>query len=690
MKKRPLYFCTAVLPLLALLSACKDDENEPGRITLSPEYSEVVFAAGGATSQTVKFSADAAWTLAVKDADWVEVAPDKGEAGDATVTVRLLETECDADRETSVTIAAGTATAGFRIIQKAAGTADDAITFPDGKPDIAFTPEGETTATVKFNATAKWNIGLGDADWVEVIPAEGEAGDATVTVRLLETECDADRTATATITAGTATAELLIVQKAPATAELIRIAAPQKRIVVGQVMPLAIETEPEGTGSVQVQWNSSDESVLTVSDEGVVTAVAPGSALVTARAGELSDECALEVTETFTTDGDGRSYTFADLAAMEYSGVKTEGSIYVVSADMVVSEEDTLVLGEGEQVKIHHEVEIKVLGTADFNPGTSASMQAYDESSVPAPLYFTGDRGGGRIANVKFVNCPVRYYGTDPLTVENCSFAGITGDRPAFNLGGSGMLTVADCDFRENSYPAISGGANMTTPLVFRNNYLYKNSADARNRPQINVTVAGNGKVEIVGNTVIGPGEITTNGGIAVANLLGIAGTNEVLIEGNRVSDCRYGITTNGVMDVRIIDNVLENNKWDTNPMNGGSGVSIYNSAGGQKVYMKGNTIAGHLWGITNIGSVGSGKGPQLNLGNLAQGDDYNPGGNVFRDNGNNGVLYDLYNNSPITVHAQGNTWNVAVQDEQSIEGVVFHKNDDPTLGEVIFMPAAR
>ena len=180
------------------------------------------------------------------------------------------------------------------------------------------------------------------------------------------------------------------------------------------------------------------------------------------------------------------------------------------------------------------------------------------------------------------------------------------------------------------------------------------------------------------------------NGGIAVANMMGISGTNKVLIEGNDVRGCRYGITTNGTMDVRIIDNILVDNKYESNAMNGGSGVSIYNSNGGQKVYMSGNHIEGHLWGITNIGNVSDGTGPELNLGNLTEGDDYNPGGNVFINNGNGGVLYDLYNNSPLTVYAQGNTWNVEVQDEESIEKVIFHKKDNASLGEVIFMPPAE
>ena len=178
--------------------------------------------------------------------------------------------------------------------------------------------------------------------------------------------------------------------------------------------------------------------------------------------------------------------------------------------------------------------------------------------------------------------------------------------------------------------------------------------------------------------------EVTMNGGICVSNMLGLAGTNNVEIIGNEVSDNRYGIALYGQMNAVVNDNVLMNNNYESKPMNGGSGVSIY-GMGVQNVYMSGNHIEGHFWGITNIKYTAD---PFLNLGNLTEGDNYNPGGNVFVNNGNGGVLYDLYNNSTADVMAQGNTWNVAVQDEASIEEVIFHKVDNNALGLVTFMPA--
>ena len=72
--------------------------------------------------------------------------------------------------------------------------------------------------------------------------------------------------------------------------------------------------------------------------------------------------------------------------------------------------------------------------------------------------------------------------------------------------------------------------------------------------------------------------------------------------------------------------------------------------------------------------------------------EDYNPGNNVFKNNGNGGVDYDFYNNSSnaVTCYAQGNVWNVAEQDSVSVSKVVWDKYDTATLGEVIFTSANK
>lgn len=558
----------------------------------------------------------------------------------------------------------------------------------NGETELVFTQEDTADKTVTFSANTDWTV-AGEAEWFTVTPATGTAGEnLTLTVSLNEAETGVERTENVVIAAGDATASFSVTQKATVYAESFAVQG-NHRVVVDYTTPLTVVPTPANGKLAAVTYVSSNPEFATVDENGVVTAVAVGEATITVTAGELVQEFWVEVTEEFITDGVGRTYTFADLAAIEYSGVVKEGDAYVITADWDLSETDVWTLGDAKRVIFNDGVRVYVYGMVDFAATEEVVFTAAEEA-VPDPIYFSGDvEGAGVIKNMTLIGVPVRYFGVKDMTIENCKFTGITDREPCINLGGDGLVTVSDCEFIENAYPAIAGAANTPTPLIFQDNYLYKNSADASNRPQINVTVAGDGICKILNNTVIGPAEITKNGGIAVSNLMGLSGTNKVEISGNKVSDCRYGITLNGVMDAVINDNILKNNCYESNPNNGGSGVSLYNSNGGMVVYMSGNHIEGHLWGITNIGNTTKGTGPVLNMGNLTEGDDYNPGGNVFINNGNNDVLYDLYNNTPLDVMAQGNTWNVAVQNEASIEEVIVHKKDNEALGLVTFMPAA-
>ena len=47
----------------------------------------------------------------------------------------------------------------------------------------------------------------------------------------------------------------------------------------------------------KVQWTSSDTSVATVDENGRVKAIAPGTAIITAKIGDLTDTCTIKVSD---------------------------------------------------------------------------------------------------------------------------------------------------------------------------------------------------------------------------------------------------------------------------------------------------------------------------------------------------------------------------------------------------------
>lgn len=105
-------------------------------------------------------------------------------------------------------------------------------------------------------------------------------------------------TAVITVTAGgksatcevTVTWEVQSVMVSPATLTMTK---------VGETSQLTATVLPEGAG--EVVWSSSNEAVITVSPEGLVTAVGEGSAIITATAGGKSATCEVAVEISYVT-----------------------------------------------------------------------------------------------------------------------------------------------------------------------------------------------------------------------------------------------------------------------------------------------------------------------------------------------------------------------------------------------------
>lgn len=395
-------------------------------------------------------------------------------------------------------------------------------------------------------------------------------------------------------------------------------------------------------------------------------------------------------TATYTSDGSKKAYTFEQLSKIDTSGVVKVGNAYYVNEEIEIADGDTLRLQSGDVVKLGHGVRVSIDGFADFAPADTAYVTRDSASSAPKGFRIYGDNASAVLRNVTIEYAGVAFgSSTGSIKVDNCTFSKYNGklnSSAALSFSRSSVgNTVTNSRFIGSYSAAIGNGANTPIGISITNCYFFRNDTSNANRPQINLTCAGSSSaydVTISNNRVIG-GKFTKSGGIGVSNMLSIAHSNKVTISNNEVRDNRYGVTVIGPVDVTINGNDLVDNCYETDANNGGSGISIYSNSASSVV--SNNLIEGNLWGVTLIGAS-----KNMNFGKTGDptSADYNPGNNVFRNNGNNNVLYDLYNNTTDTVYAQGNTWNVATQDSVSIEEVVFHKADNSSLGLVIFMPA--
>ncbi len=394
--------------------------------------------------------------------------------------------------------------------------------------------------------------------------------------------------------------------------------------------------------------------------------------------------------EAFVSPGNGTTYTLADLSQVEACGVRSVDGAWVLDSTFTISEGDVLKIQNNEVVKFNDKIQINVNGTLDCQPADTALITGV-EGTTPKGFRMYSDNAVALLKNTRMEYVGITMGAANGyVQAENCTFDSYNGSQASgacmnFSKTSTGANSFKACTFSNSAGAAIGNGANTPIGIKIYNCEFLANNYKNANRPQINLTSAGTEDVEIVGNNIIGGGSnLTKVGGIAVSNMLGLAHSNTVTIKDNLVTKNRYGITMTGGVNMVIVDNQIVDNTYEPNANNGGSAISLYDTNGLGKAYIRGNLMDTNLWGITIIGK------PEVNAGKVEDpnAEDYNPGDNVFKNNGNNGVLYDLYNNGTSTVYAQGNTWNVDEQTAEKIETVITHKADNESLGEVIYMPA--
>lgn len=388
----------------------------------------------------------------------------------------------------------------------------------------------------------------------------------------------------------------------------------------------------------------------------------------------------LIVAQTFTTPNTGVNWTLDEIAVASPSTITISGSTYTLWENLIVAENDTVYIDSELTLAINADLLITVFGSfLVVTTGEIVTITAVDQNAPYKGFRFE------EFSDIELQNATIEYGGGLRVLTETFSLAR---SMLRHNVAGAttsavvqlsrGNLNIFNNSFLSNDLPAIGSAANAQVSARIEGNYLEGNNQENSNRPQINlgVTKTNDGLV-IMNNTIIGDPALDMVGGIAVANFVG--GNITALIEGNIIRNNRYGITIIGPSDfVWIRNNVIEDNNTQGDPMLGGSGISFNSATARTPVRVSGNEFRRNLWGITVIDQA------VINMGDDAD----VPGQNIFSENGNGGEIFALYNNTANTVSAKHNCW---VEGQQStleqVEEVIFHKTDDPSLGEVIFEP---
>ena len=383
--------------------------------------------------------------------------------------------------------------------------------------------------------------------------------------------------------------------------------------------------------------------------------------------------------QDYTTPDTGVSYSLDDLVAASPSTISVSGTTYTLVGNLTIAASDTLLIDTDVTLELGADILITVFGTFTVDTG-GVLFTAIDEMAPYDGFRFE------EFSVINIQNATIQYGGglrvlTETFTINNSTLtnnvSGVSTGAVISLSRGTPQITNNTITFNET--PAVSSGANNQVSAYIFNNYIEGNNQANNNRPQINMgATMATEPLQIIQNTIIGDRDLTMAGGIAVANLVG--GSVNAIIDDNIVRDNRYGMTIVGPNSFAYVrNNVFEDNDTQNNPNLGGSGISLSNGNNSMEVIASGNQFRRNLWGITLL------SGANINLGDGAD----NPGQNVFSDNGNEGAIYALYNNTDLPVMALNNCWDEANAPNTlaDAEAVIVHQNDIGTLGEVSFDP---
>jgi len=376
----------------------------------------------------------------------------------------------------------------------------------------------------------------------------------------------------------------------------------------------------------------------------------------------------------WVSPGNGTSYTLPDLVNVTDGAVTQGPDGFLINTDLTISTNDVLVIDN----------QVSRIDAAAILLTINGSMVCTNTGSNRVKFYGLNETEHFKIRFENAVGCNIKkMYFSDgagikviesEVTFDDVKFVYFTRDYcnaviDVFNCD----PVIKNCYFMLNQSAAISSPANgQASPQIL--NCDFDTNVTDINSPQINLGPGGQDTIRIVGNEVYTIMAQWYVGGISVADLMG-TGSTKVLLKDNIIREGRYGYNQQGQTISSVIEgNQFLNNFHEENPMNGGSGISIYGSSTNNKAILRNNVITGNLWGITAI---------YLHDIDLGTEDDW--GNNEIHDNYNSGVIYDLYNNSACDITAVGNKWGTI--HESDIEDHIVHQTDDPSLGLVTYIP---
>ena len=271
-----------LIVLLCALSCTTYKGEDTIPPSLSTDVNELLFLQGG-SRQSLVLESGKKWSIESQP-DWVSVlsAEDKGHPYRWALTVEVKANSGNA-RDGLLTFSTRDERINVNVIQQ--GVEITSITISTNELTLK---EGESTKVVF--STEPTNASDKTIEWTSSDPEVAsvsygviyalKAGEATITAKSITGDCSASCKVTVVC-----------------PVQGVKISNHNVTLKVGQSTTLDAEVYPGRACDRTVHWSSDNNSVATVSAEGIVTGVASGTAKITVRTtdGDFTDECTVTV-----------------------------------------------------------------------------------------------------------------------------------------------------------------------------------------------------------------------------------------------------------------------------------------------------------------------------------------------------------------------------------------------------------
>lgn len=221
-------------------------------------------------------------------------------------------------------------------------------------------------------------------------------------------------------------------------------------MAVGETLSLVATVSPDNATDKTVTWASSAEQVVTVTENGLVTALAVGSADVTVKSADDETKtavCHITVIAPYVTVGEGEDATrYADLQTAIDATNETNNTVYLHGN-----------LAVGKTITINKNHALTIIGGDSYSRSVISAADDFDSNCTN--LFNVLGSGNVTIKYVRLManlKCRVmRIANTGDVSLKGVIFTGgqisdVTNWAPGLFITGKSNVELTDCNFFGN------------------------------------------------------------------------------------------------------------------------------------------------------------------------------------------------------------------------------------------------